>query len=211
MISRHKNLESLLAEHKLKRPAIRRRLAEFRAIRPEEYFYELTYCFMTPQSSAVNAAKAQHTLMAHGFRENDIDPEPLLHQKEYYIRFHKTKARLLVEMKQSYDAILGMILNGVTAFEKREWLVKNVKGLGYKEASHFLRNVGLNDGLTILDRHILKNLKRHGVIRSLPKTLTWKKYLTIERRFQKFSEEIGIPVDELDLLFWSNEAGEILK
>ena len=178
---------------------------------PEQDFYELVYCFMTPQSSAVNSAKAQGALMASNFQNAEIDPEPLLHQKEYYIRFHKTKAKLLIVMKLQYGDILRKISNGDSAFEKRNWLAENVKGIGYKEATHFLRNVGLNDGLAILDRHILKNLKKHGAIRSLPKTLTKKKYLALERRFQKFAEEIGIPIDELDLLFWSNETGEILK
>ncbi|MEK9139334.1 MAG: DNA lyase, partial [Bacteroidota bacterium] len=92
----------------------------------------------------------------------------------------------------------------------RAWLVKNVKGLGWKEASHFLRNIG-HHNLAILDRHILKNLKRHNVIRTLPKTLTAKRYLTIEKKFLAFSQHLGISMDELDLLFWSRETGEILK
>jgi len=208
---RYKNLESLMEDYKKGRPSIQKRLADFRAVTQDDYFYELVYCFMTPQSSAVNSAKAQAMLMAHNFQNAEIDPERLLHQKEYYVRFHKTKAKLLVVMKQQYAAILQKISNGESAFEKRKWLAENVKGIGYKEATHFLRNVGLNDGLAILDRHILKNLKKHGAIRSLPKTLTKKKYLAIENRFQKFAEDIGIPIDELDLLFWSNETGEILK
>ncbi len=208
---RYRNIDLLLQDYKKNRPAIQRRLNDFRAVTREEYFYELVYCFMTPQSSAANSAKAQKALMAHNFQNADIDPEPLLHQKEYYIRFHKTKAKLLIIMKKQYNDILLKISNGNTAFEKREWLVENVKGIGYKEATHFLRNVGLNDGLAILDRHILKNLKKHGVIRSLPKTLTKKKYLAVEQRFQKFAKEIGILIDELDLLFWSTETGEILK
>jgi len=208
---RYKNLDLLRDDYKKKRESIRRRLNEFRAIARDDYFYELVYCLMTPQSSAVNSAKAQSMLSAHNFRNAEIDPEPLLHQKEYYIRFHKTKAKLLVAMKSQYNDILEKISNGEPIFEKRKWLAENVKGMGYKEATHFLRNVGLNEGLAILDRHILKNLKKHGAIRSLPKTLTKKKYLAYERRFQKFAENIGIPIDELDLLFWSNETGEILK
>jgi len=38
-----------------------------------------------------------------------------------------------------------------------EWLVKNLTGLGYKEAGHFLRNIG-SGKIAILDRHILRNL-----------------------------------------------------
>jgi len=88
--------------------------------------------------------------------------------------------------------------------------VKNVLGMGYKESSHFLRNIGKRD-LAIIDRHILKGLLRCGVLKSLPKTLSRKTYLEIEKQFQKFSEEINIPMDELDLLFWSMVTGEILK
>ena len=64
----------------------------------------------------------------------------------------------------------------------RAWLVREVKGLGWKEASHFLRNIGFRD-LAILDRHILRNLRRHGVIRTIPASLPEKRYLAIEGRF----------------------------
>ncbi|HXX65011.1 MAG TPA: DNA lyase, partial [Bacteroidota bacterium] len=89
-------------------------------------------------------------------------------------------------------------------------LVANVDGLGWKEASHFLRNIGHRD-LAILDRHILRNLRRYGVIGSLPKSLTAARYLKIERKFLQFARAIGLSIDELDLLFWSRETGAILK
>ena len=76
-------------------------------------------------------------------------------------------------------------------------------GLGYKEASHFLRNIGKNDGLAILDRHILRNLKRLGLINLIPKSISKKQYLAIERRFSIFAKDLGIAFDALDLLFWS--------
>jgi N-glycosylase/DNA lyase len=114
-------------------------------------------------------------------------------------------------MKENFETILQVAVGNLTADEKREWFVKNVTGLSYKEATHFLRNIGKNDGMAILDRHILKNLKHHGVIRSLPSSMNKKRYLSIEKKFQAFAVHIGISVDELDLLFWSNEAGEILK
>jgi N-glycosylase/DNA lyase len=88
--------------------------------------------------------------------------------------------------------------------------VRNVRGLGWKEASHFLRNIGWHD-LAILDRHILRNLVRHGVLRSVPATLTRSRYLAIERKFRQFAGAVGISMDELDLLFWSRATGEILK
>jgi len=210
-MKQYRHLEELYSGFKKKRSAIRRRLQEYREVPEEQYFYELLYCLMTPQSSAVNAAKAQKNFERHNFQYSNINPEPLLYQKDYYIRFHKSKAKWILKMKDNFPAIFTVTVDSTSAIEKREWFVKNVKGLSYKEATHFLRNIGKNDGLVILDRHILKNLLYYRIITSMPKTLTKKNYLLIEKKFQQFAHTIGISVDELDLLFWSNEAGEILK
>ncbi len=210
-MKQYRHLEELYSGFKAKRRAIRRRLQEYRDVPESTYFYELIYCLMTPQSSAVNAAKAQRNFERCNFQFNDVDPEPLLYQNDYYIRFHRSKARWITEMKSNYSTIFTITVGEFSAVEKREWFVKNVRGLSYKEATHFLRNIGKNEGLAILDRHILKNLYYYRVIPSIPKTLTKKKYLSIEKKFQKFAEHVECSVDELDLLFWSNEAGKILK
>ncbi|MFA5834112.1 MAG: DNA lyase [Bacteroidota bacterium] len=210
-MKKYKRIEELPSAFISKKSAIRIRLKEYGNIPTEQYFYELIYCLMTPQSSAVNAGKAQQEFELLQYRITEIDPEPILFSKEHYIRFHKSKARWIGMMKQNFPMIMEIIIGPLSAEDKRTWLVKNVIGLSYKEATHFLRNIGKNDGLAILDRHIVKNLKYYGVIRTIPKTLTKKHYLSIEKKFQLFAEEIGITIDELDLLFWSNEAGEILK
>jgi len=203
-------VDELRLHHAAKRKDIRRRLAEFAAVPGTDYFYELAYCLLTPQSSALNAGKAIEALKKADLLGADIDPARILFSKAHYIRFHNTKARRLTEAKKMLPEIRSRLENSPSAEEVRAWLVGNVNGLGWKEASHFLRNVGRRD-LAILDRHVLRNLKRHGVIRALPKTLTPSRYLAIERRFRRFAEWIGVPMDELDLVFWSRETGEILK
>ncbi len=189
---------------------IRNRLKEFQQVKKKEYFYELAYCLLTPQSKAEHAEKAIAVLRAKDFERRNLNTELLLHQKDYYIRFHKTKSKHLAEMKNQFPAILEQCTNGNTSRVLREWLVKNVKGLGWKEASHFLRNIG-HRNLAILDRHILKNLVRVGVLKEVPKTLNAKLYLEIEQKFLRFSDDIGIPMDELDLTFWCMETGRVLK
>lgn len=203
-------VEELQQEFILRRPPIQQRIAEFADVQTGEYFYELVYCLLTPQSSAVNAGKVVEKLRARRFFERELEPAKFLFQKDSYIRFHNTKGRHLKEAKHRFPEILTVLCDGGSSTELRAWLVKNVKGLGWKEASHFLRNIGHRD-LAILDRHILKNLKKHNVIRSLPQSLTQKRYLTIEQKFAVFSNSVGIAMDELDLLFWSRETGEILK
>jgi len=208
---RFRHIDTLQQEFNDKKDAIRQRLEEFRHVPQKQYFYELVYCLMTPQSSAIHAAHAQAVFQQLQYRINNLDVEKILSNKNHYIRFHKTKATWIAAMKQHYDEIEEVITSNRPASEKRLWLADHVLGLSFKEATHFLRNIGLNEGLTILDRHIIKNLKFHNVIRTLPKAMTRKKYLAIERAFIRFSVVVGISTDELDLLFWSRETGKILK
>lgn len=204
------SIEELQKEYHHKRSAIRRRLDDFSHVGAEEYFYELVYCLLTPQSSAVNAQKVVDRLRAICFHMNEIEPEPILRSPDAYIRFHRTKSRYLQKIKLQYPDIITQIKLERSDIQLREWLAINVRGVGWKEASHFLRNIGRRN-LAILDRHILKNLLRLGVIRRLPNSLTPKRYKLLEKKFHTFAQRIGIPMDELDLLFWSMETGEILK
>ena len=83
--------------------------------------------------------------------------------------------------------------------------------MAWKEAGHFLRNVGFGDEVAILDRHILKNLVRLQVIDEIPKTLTKKIYLEIEEKMKKYCKETGIPMDSFRPFIMDLEAGEIFK
>lgn len=206
----YRELEELRREHAERAERIRRRLDEFAAVPAEEYYYELAYCLLTPQSSAVHAGTAVERLKRAERDGTPVDLAALLRHGGGYIRFHNTKARRLQEARLAFPAIAERLADRSDPEEVRRWLVRNVKGLGLKEASHFLRNIGCRD-LAILDRHILRNLKRHNVLRTLPATLTPRRYLAVERRFRRFAAAAGIPMDELDLLFWSRETGEILK
>ena len=203
--------EELGALHEERKARIRSRLAEFARVPPERYLYELLYCLMTPQSSAENAEKAVAALERLRFAERGADPEPVLRAKAHYIRFHRTKAKRLLGAREQLPAIREALARGGPPAALREWLVEHVKGLGYKEATHFLRNVGMNGTLAILDRHILRNLQRLGAIRSVPASLTRRRYLSIEGKFRRLAEAFRIPMNELDLLFWSMETGVVRK
>lgn len=191
---------------------IKTRIAEFKSLHESEYFYELCYCLLTPQSKAEHCFEVVHELKKKRFREVDFDPEPLLHpKKNIYVRFHKTKAVRLIEMKMNYDTLIHpSIISNAETYRLRDHLVVNVKGIGYKEASHFLRNIGRTD-VTILDRHILKNFIELNLIDSYPKSLSRKMYLQLENIFGLLAAHLKIPADELDLLLWCKETGFILK
>ncbi len=96
--------------------------------------------------------------------------------------------------------------------ERRDWLARErgIKGLGYKEASHFLRNVGYR-GYAILDKHILRCLAEVGVLDTPQPPTTRARYLSTEERLRRFAADLGLDFDELDLVLWSMKTGEILK
>ena len=198
------NLEK---EYNQRKAVIINRLNDFEKIKGEDLFYELCFCLLTPQSNAKRADWCIQELKRRNFLKNKFDPTPILKQK---IRFHNNKGKYLLEMRKKYDKLKNGLDKIKDNKEKRDFLVKNVKGIGLKEAAHYLRNIGHED-LAILDRHILKNLVKLNVLEELPKTLTKKKYLEIEEKFLEFSNKVGIPMDHLDLLFWSLETGEIFK
>jgi len=210
-------LEELKDLYSEKRNDIHQRLREFREIldrNDDDVFAELCFCLLTPQSSAKTCWAAvsrlkERSLLLKG-EANEIQPQ--LND----VRFGDSKAKYIVEARATFSKDGKLYLKShlssfTNPFELREWMVENVKGLGYKEASHFLRNIGLGEEFAILDRHILRNLKRLEVITEVPVSITKKRYLEIEEKLRSFSREIGIPLADLDLLFWSRETGWIFK
>ena len=177
-------------------------------------FAEMAFCILTPQSKAKNAWQAITNLVKNGLLYEGKSEEIV----EYLniVRFKNNKSRYLVELRElmTIDGKLQpkKILSKLgNTFEKRKWILKNVKGMGLKEANHVLRNLGFGENIAILDRHILRNLKTLNVINEIPKTITEKKYYEIEEKMQEYSEFSKIKMDELDLVLWYKEAGEIFK
>ncbi len=177
-------------------------------------FEELAFCLLTPQSKALNCWAA-----VGGMSNNSVLFEADAPEISEYIacaRFKNKKAIYIVNAREIFSP--GgklMIKEKIRSFKNptsaREWLVENIKGMGYKEASHFLRNIGMNRGLAILDRHILKNLCRLGVIDSPAQNLSRKSYIEIEGKMKAFARTSGIPLNHLDLLLWFKETGTFFK
>lgn len=189
---------------------IKRRLEEFEQVKQETYFYELCFCICTPQSKAENALIVQKKLEKMDFLNENIDPTPVLFDKSHYIRFHNQKANRLNLLKLQYGEISEVLISDMSDKEKRLWLRDNINGFGLKESAHFLRNIGYKN-LGILDRHILKHLHYCGIYDEIPKITGDKSYMKIEKSFSDYAISINIPMDELDLLFWSYETGKIIK
>jgi N-glycosylase/DNA lyase len=212
------DLDGLRAEYASKRAAIEDRLEQFRRVgrlADERLFEELCFCIVAVQSGAFRSDEAVTALTKADLLWNGR-AEEIATFLRHRTRFHNHKAAFIVRARERFfpkgSGQLGRMLDSFpSSKETRAWLVHEVHGLGLKEASHFLRNTGRGEDLAILDRHILRNLIRHRVLRAMPRTLTSKRYLDIESRMERFAEEARIPIAALDLVFWSRETGTIFK
>ncbi|MDR0927458.1 MAG: N-glycosylase/DNA lyase [Ignavibacteria bacterium] len=189
---------------------INARLDEFKNIKREQIFYEFCFCIMTPQSSAKNAWAVQKILESNDFYHKPFAPTEILANTQHYIRFHNQKAKRLMNAVEYEPTLMQILDSTLDKYGKRNRLKKDFVGIGMKEASHFLRNIGYTD-LAIIDRHILRNLHNCGVIESVAPPKNDKQYLEIERKYYDYSVDIGIAMDVLDLLFFAHSTGEVLK
>jgi len=212
------NSHNLKQAYTQKKRLIRARLNDFQKIirtaDDNRLFEELTFCICTAGASAkmgLKSVDAMRDILPNGslsklrkrldgvHRYPNARPTYIIHTREY--------------LKREYDfKIKDLLKSFEDPIERRDFLAKNknIKGIGYKESSHFLRNIGFS-GYAILDKHILNTLYELKIIKSPKPPTTREKYVEIEDKLKEFSNNLGIHIDELDLLLWSEKTGEILK
>ncbi|MBR9690275.1 N-glycosylase/DNA lyase [Candidatus Woesearchaeota archaeon] len=203
MIEEIKRLQKTSVKNK-----IDSKLKEFSSFKDKdtkEWFYELCFCLLTANSKAKTAMSIQDELGVAGFctHHGDDVRDCIIKHKH---RFHNNKSRFIVEAREHIDIKEKL----KDKKDKREWLVNNIKGLGYKEGSHFLKNTGHFD-VAILDRHINRLLLEEGYIKEIPKTITPKKYVEIEKIFKQIAKQLSMNCAELDFYMWYIKTGEVLK
>jgi len=171
-----------------------------------EVFKELCFCLLTANYNAEKAIKIQQAI-GDGFL--DLPQQELEERlRALGYRYPVTRAGYITNARKHVSS-LEIMRSLEDSVESREWLVKNVVGLGYKEASHFLRNIGRDD-VAIIDFHVVDLLARHGLVEK-PRTLTKKKYLEIEAVLRRLAGRVGLTQAELDLYLWYLETGRVLK
>jgi len=197
---------------------VEERLDEFKKLgntgKDREFFLELIFCMLTPQSKARNADRTVRVISKDDFiwKATPEEIAPFLN----LVRFKNKKAEYICLARERFF-INGRFLlrNELKKYEspeeKRDFLVENVKGIGYKEASHFLRNTGFGFELAILDRHVVRNLCRLGILEDIDVNLFRKNYIEIEKKMRGFALDSKIPMPYLDFVFLYREIGDVFK
>ncbi len=185
------------------------RIKEFKGIdrdSSDDLFNELCFCVLTANFNAEKCIKIQREI---GEEFLTLSEEELAKKlAEFGHRYPNTRAKYISESAKYKDSLKNIIQSS-DGKELREWLVKNIKGFGYKEASHFLRNIGFDD-YAIIDFHIIDILVRYNLIKR-PKSLSKKRYLEIEDALKDIARKLDFSLAELDLYLWYIETGKILK
>lgn len=196
-----------LLENKELVPQIEARMAEFSRGRDwQELFSELCFCILTANYTAEGGMRIQQKLGFNGFYKGGYDE---LAQKlaANGHRFPNARADYIIDARK-----VAKDLPRVYDFKGKDariWL-QGVKGLGMKEASHFLRNIGFTD-VAILDRHILGLLAEHDLILKMPKNMSRPQYLETEKVMEGLSDRTGLDLARLDLYMWYLKTGKLLK
>ena len=211
-------IENIKRAHATRRPEIRQRLADFAAIgtrgTDRNLWEEMVFCFFTGGCSArmgINSLEAVKPILMTG------DQEQLANALSGVHRYPNARSRYIVAsrefLREHCDLKLRKKLNSFDCpLERRDWLVreKGIKGLGYKEASHYLRNIGFS-GYAILDKHVLNCLAELKIIDEPKPPNTRARYLMVEEKLKQLTKMTQIDFDELDLVLWSMKTGVILK
>lgn len=211
-------IEELKRIYLNKRREIRERLREFRNVgrtgSHELFFEELTFCIYTAGASARMGLRSVESVRSVLMNGSSQELRQALLGSH---RFPNARSAYVFETREFLREHCGLRLDeALRSFkspdERRDFLAANraVRGIGYKEASHFLRNVGYR-GYAILDKHLLSRLTEFEVIESPKPPSTKRQYVATEESVKHFADAIGIDFDELDLLLWYTKTGEILK
>ncbi|MBW3015431.1 N-glycosylase/DNA lyase [Candidatus Woesearchaeota archaeon] len=186
------------------------RLKEFESFKVKNnkaWFSELCFCILTANSKAKTAIAIQKELGIKGFCSGcAADVKACIIKNKH--RFHNNKTSYIIQAREHLN--IKSKLKSKSEFEAREWLASNIKGLGFKEASHFLRNIGYKN-LAIVDRHIINLLVENKLLKEKPKTITKKLYLNIEKILLRLCDKLNMSQAELDMYMWYLKTGEVLK
>lgn len=182
--------------------SVQAKVQGFKTEDPGLIFRKGVYCLMTPATKAQAANETLGRLFENDFIfKASLEEIAACLREPPYIRFHNQKAGRIVAWREKGLGHIGHILAMDDEKKMRRYLVDNAEGFNYKEASHFLRNIGRGLRLAVLDRHILAFMKEEKMIEDT--ALTPARYGLWEALFCSWADSIGQPVPAADFALWA--------
>ena len=139
------------------------------------------------------------------FNEPNFEPKKKNGQLRKY-RYPQKRSKEITDAAKilySDSNIKEILEESISDVQIRNFLAKSIPGIGIKESSHFLRNIGYSSSLAIIDIHVLNFLKQnHFVNPSDILSLTESRYEKLEIILQNLAEFHGLDLGILDLAIW---------
>lgn len=122
-------------------------------------------------------------------------------------RFAKSRANQLRRAAAALYArggsIRALLGEAHDSRQARFRLVGTVPGIGPKQASLFLRNVGYADDLAVLDTHVIRYLCwTEAVSATQLRVRSLREYERVEQVFRRHADETGARISDLDVAVW---------
>lgn len=122
-------------------------------------------------------------------------------------RFPHTRARAIIETARylyaENDGLEGLLQTTTVSRELRALLVTRCVGVGPKQASMFLRNVGLGADLAVLDAHIMRYLNLYWGVDVRPHDVaSLRGYERYEKTFLRIANYFDHSADLVDRAIW---------
>jgi len=121
-------------------------------------------------------------------------------------RFPKARAHQLAKAQNAIArrSLFEWLFNNSDPKNIREQLIVDIAGIGPKQASMFLRNIGISYDLAILDTHVLRFMKIQNILCQEHMNIgTLLAYERTERVVKNYANSLGYPVGYLDLAIWA--------
>lgn len=216
-------LEGIKQQYREEKEVIEQRLEEFSELRDaSEYrlFKEFVFVILTSQTSAKKAWEAAEQLDSQDLLLDGDRSEIAEVLRDNEVQYEENKASYIVENRQTLsqptlqdptnELKISYKIDENNLEKTRRWMVENLQGVGWKAASHFLRNIGYSN-LAIVSGYISEDLAELGLTESAQQPGNEDEYLEAEEKMRKLAEELEISVEALDLVLWSMETGEVFK
>lgn len=172
----------------------------------------LLFCILSSQVRVVVANRAVETIISAVpfFTESLAVSEVYQYTKRILrddvgYRFYDVKAKQVADSWFAFAQLGEDLYAYLDSFdseeEAREAVARLFPGLGMKQASMFLRDVGFSSRLCIIDTHVLWYCSQ--ILAELPKTLSPKRYLELESFLLGESDKWGVAPNVFDSVVWA--------
>jgi len=126
---------------------------------------------------------------------------------ERKLRFNKRKTDYVLSTIENIylnDLTLGKILDACDTPDKtRRLLIRYACGIGPKQASMFLRNVGFYSDFAVLDKHVIEFMRMMAIYDSGKSPATIARYEALESGLKSYANAYEVGMLHLDLAIWT--------